>query len=588
MISDRTSPEIFKRAVSLLDAGQDLDALGAFLELCERFGGSSDPEVRLDLAAAALNIGVILMRDGESSTAIEVFDVVALVYAEAEQYVAPALTNKISLLMSGDSVDEALTACGQLIERFGERSEMWAQSCVAATLSNQAVILIQQGRFEEGCAVFDDFCRRFENSTIDIIQKDLVNVLYNKGVALRDWGKTEKAIEAFTKVVKRVADSDSTDSLRFAAVALYNRGLVQAQIGNYQASVDSAQELANRFRKSDDPVVRERMAKALYHRALILSNNGVIEEAMEGFASIATNFENDQGPVIERVVAAARRRAIFMALLEPAGNAKNNSFIESMFMDLEDDVRRAAPDKIEVFEQNLKLQHDFIDSLVKENADSHQQALSILFKYLNDGIPFGLFLGSFDIEASFRTGSSEGRTVWAAIQVMPRDSVEKQIADNSEIKIPMIAIANNTPMNSLTEGCLPRLELPNDGWQIVVEELIRAAEFVIINVTRLTPGVLRELDIVRRLDKSAQTVVFVSKAGDLAFLPQFLVDSPPPGPQASRESPELETFQLVLYDKSVQTEENPDPDQIRFSAFLSEIERTRQMKSGRMWDDFSL
>jgi tetratricopeptide (TPR) repeat protein len=566
-----------------------MDALGAFLELWERFEGSSDPEVRLDLAAAAVNIGVILMRDGESSTAIEVFDAVPRLYPEAEQSAAAALTSKISLLMSGDSVDEALTACGQLIERFGERSETWAQRYVAATLSNQAVILIQHGRFDEGCAVFDDFCRRFENSTIDIIQEDLVNVLYNKGVALRDWGKPEKAIEAFTKVVKRVADSDSTDSLRFAAVALYNRGLVQAQIGNFQASVDSAQELANRFRKSDDPVVRERMAKALYHRALILSNNGVIDEAIEGFASIATNFGNDQGPVIERVVAAARRRAIFMALLEPAGNAKNNSFVESMFMDLEDDVRRAAPDKIEVFKHNLEWAHDFIDSLVKEDADSHQQALSILFKYLNEGIPFCLFLCSFDIEASFHTGSSKGRTLWAAIQkVKPGNSVEKQIAGNSEIKIPMIAIANNTPMNDLTERYLPRLELPNDGWQTVVEELIRAAEFVIINVTRLTPGILRELDILRRLDKSAQTIVFVSKADDLTFLPQALVNSPPPGPQASRESPELETFQLVLYDKSFQSEENPDPDQVRFSALLSEIERIRQMKSGTMWEGFSL
>lgn len=584
MNDDSASHELFEKAVALRNAGDDLSALDAFLAFYQRFEGAADPAVRLLLAEALVNIGVMLMRMRESLRAINHFDKVVDEYPEADESVASALSNKINLLMSEGSADEALKTCEDLLSRFGGFTDAWTINVVARALSNQGVILIRQGKLDEACVVFDEFYRRFGSSTDPVILHELVCVLYNKAIGLRDAGKTTDAVAAFSEVVERFADSDSPDSQRFAAMALYNRGINEAKLGDLQASINSAQEIVSRFRTSQDPAIRERMAKALYNRGLILGLSGMINDAALTFANIAGTFRNDSGAVIEGVVAAAHRRALFMAIQEPAGNAANHPFHQSMILEIENAIREAPPEKIEYLNKELERTKEYVKNLVELDADSHKQAASILIKYLNEGAPFGLFLRSFDLEGSLHTGAQGGTPMWASAQPANKNLVEKQIAEMGEIGIPVLAVTNNSPMLSFSTSYLPRLELPNEHWEAAVEELVLAAEIVIVNVSLLTPGVVRELGILLRLNKKARTVVIISKADELVTgLPGVLLGSPVIGPQAYIGCQELESFPLVVYDSSLGVKDQSLEWQ-RFRLLLDEVKKSCQMNKGMHWD----
>lgn len=572
-----TTQDLLARAMALGNAGRLAEASAAFVEIHQRFAGSTDPAVRLDLARAMLNIGVILKGTGEPAAAVGAFDRVIREYPEDIPSVATALHSKGGALMAEGRLGEAAEAYTEFIRRFGDLTAQGYADAIASALSNRGIVLAGQGRPDAAVASLDEVVRRFGDSADARLLDRVAGALYNKGIVLRDAGRAGEALAAFTEAVERFADSPAAGPRRWAAMALYNRAITLAKGGDVAGSVTSAEEMVRRFNDSDDPAVRERLAKALYNRALILRHEGMLKEAVEAFWDIEGRFARDRGPVVQSVVAAARRYGLFiLAGVNPVGHAWANIFTQTTFREFEQDVQEALPEDKEVSAERLAHYQGLVKDLVRQDVETHQQAARVLVKYLDEGEPFGLFLRNFEIEGFLRMGATGAGPVRASVQLPRAGVVEQYIAQAFGERVPFLGISNNAPTLPGDERHIPKLELPNERWQEVVEELVRAAEIIVANVERLTPGVLFELDTIRRLGRLEQTVVVISEPDELmSALPRVLIDAPAPeAPKASHDSAPLAPFRRVAYaaDLPARPEDSPI-----FSDLLGRIDGIRRL-----------
>lgn len=542
--------KLLAHAVALRDSGRIEEAGAAFAEFYRRFAGSADPRVRLGVAEAVVNVGVLLMGASQPSAAVSAFDRVIREYAEAAESVAAALYNKGNVLMADGRFEGAAQAFGELIRRFDDFADTWAANSVAGALCKRGIALAKQGQLDQALVALEDVVLRFGGSTDTGVLNHVASALYNRGIVLRDAGRMHEGVAAFTETATRFADSSAPELRRWAAMGLYNRSIDLARIGDAADSVASAEEMVRRFGDSNDPAVRERLAKALYSRALLIRHAGQIKDAVHAFWDIERRFANDQNPVVRAVLAAARRHDLFiLASVNRVGHAATNIFQRDTFGHLEQALREAPPERTEDREQDLAFYREVVEKRLERDFAAHERAARILVRYLDEGEPYGLFLRNFDIEGFLRMGTAGGEAVRVSVQGPQEGAVEKYLASALK-KISVLGVGNSNLVRPDFKHYLPKLELPYEYWQEVIEELVRAAELIILNIERLTPGVLLELDIVQHLGKQDQAIVVLSEPDALMdALVESLYDvSPSEYPQAQRDSTRLSSFRRVVHE----------------------------------------
>ena len=104
---------------------------------------------------------------------------------------------------------------------------------------------------------------------------------------------------------------------------------------------------------------------------------------------------------------------------------------------------------------------------------------------------------------------------------------------------------------------IPRLFLPDDGWQEVVGQVVRAAEVIVVQVEELTPGVLWELDCIRTHGRSPSTLVVLARpVGDERDRAvreglKFFATLERGGVPATKEAKELAGFERLLSEDEI-------------------------------------
>lgn len=525
-------------------------------EVYRRFGRSNNPAVRLEVAEALVNIGVFLESHGERAAAIGIYDRVIEEFEGADVPLITALYSKAGILMDQGQEDEALGVYRLLIERSCNSASLEnaiIRGCSAEALRNLGVIFAHQGLMEEALAACD-LAGALGDDPDAVIQGIATQALYNKAMMLSAAKRYQEAIAAFTSVVERFANAPSDTARRWAGVSQYGKAMRLAQLGDTQASIAATEELVRLFGDSRDPTVRERVAKALYHRALLAwleESEDMATEIVHACTEIQARFGEDDNPVVQAVVAAARRYDRFIGALDnPSFDAIAN--IAHLDPVLRAHVARSgdktaglinlvwyrdaelmdipAPTLAEIIEA---AQRGWLPFPVRENAtpgelelttsmmeeqfcrdmEGHLRCGEILARYLDTGEPFGLFLRNFDVEGSLQNGSFLPGKSLVSVQLTHEGHVEKKLVETLSRKLPLVGVGNNVPIRPDFQHHLPRLLLRNDHWQEVVEELIRAATMIVVNIARLTPGVLAELAMIERLGRQEQTVVILSPSG---------------------------------------------------------------------------
>jgi tetratricopeptide (TPR) repeat protein len=124
----------------------------------------------------------------------------------------------------------------------------------------------------------------------------------------------------------------------------------------------------------------------------------------------------------------------------------------------------------------------------------------------------------------------------------------------------MLAVAN--PSQLLTyRAHIPRLQLPNEGWQQVVENLVQHAHLIVMDCDTLAPGVVWELDTIAALDRADKTILIL----------------PTPGAEANDDTMQTvaEIFGAVVHRRPPVTKDDPRLAGHRRVAYESEVDFDR-------------
>lgn len=142
----------------------------------------------------------------------------------------------------------------------------------------------------------------------------------------------------------------------------------------------------------------------------------------------------------------------------------------------------------------------------KKAAGDHVRAAMIMHEYQVTRRPFALYLRSFESEAyDYLTPEKAGEQRWQMTSMLAPCPMEDGLATALEGKLPVIAIAN--PSDLILRGRIPKLQLPNDSWRAVLENLVEHAHMIVMDCEELAPGVEFELETIRRAGRVESAII---------------------------------------------------------------------------------
>ena len=150
-----------------------------------------------------------------------------------------------------------------------------------------------------------------------------------------------------------------------------------------------------------------------------------------------------------------------------------------------------------------------LDSLEQmKTHEGHEQAERIAREAVAEGRPFGLYLRNFLLGAQVLPGRDDphGSPQVLTLASAGDVSMQKLIAGRKRDSIPFVSIANR----AADGGPLPHLVLSNEHWERAAEILIRHAGVVVMYFLTLTPGVAREVELLRAAGAAERTLIVVA------------------------------------------------------------------------------
>ena len=439
-----------------------------------------------------------------------------------------------------------------------ELDDMSLEPRIAQALEKIALYSVRNGNSRLAIRAYDQLLDTFKaNEKGPIVDSQIAGALFNRGVLKRDLGESASAIESFDQVVRQFKNSTDASIRRWLALALHNKGALLSRLAvdsNNQAQFDSALaafiELYEEFENDDDLVIQARVASAIHSLAEAMQGNGLHDRARTLFSEVIHRY----GPVHDdalrlKVTSAARH------ILSHLPEANEVSLLEMQ-------LGASDTEYNQVFLQILQ-------PMINLRAARHSAAQSVVKAYVEHGSPFALFLRNFNLEAlelvtKTRTGDLCPIVAWRG-----DTSLEKQLAAVSAKSIRMIGVANSADLKPRSDGnVLPMLCLSQEDWVLFVSALINVAAFIVLDIDRLNPGVVAELELIIQQNRETDTlVVLPSRTAIDDSLPSFVPvaisafdQSPisdPMGPQPSlkKGKAQLATFPHVLYEDEVRLDD---------------------------------
>lgn len=244
-----------------------------------------------------------------------------------------------------------------------------------------------------------------------------------------------------------------------------------------------------------DPHLEEVRAIGRYNRAGALYSLERIVDAAQAFAAVADLYEEHANERLRDVGRLASvRRKLLISIPDPprylvAGEAESRLGAAAEDGDVSATVARA-----------------------RALLASHERARGVLLRFRGTATPFVLFLRSFEMEAyDMATGESwipetglEPHVV--SMSTTNPSTLERQLVGVFDAPPLVVSVANRASIFE-SAWASPRLFLPDDGWQDIIRELVRAASSTVMQVSTITPGVQWELEQIRQYGNPHRTLI---------------------------------------------------------------------------------
>lgn len=256
------------------------------------------------------------------------------------------------------------------------------------------------------------------------------------------------------------------------------------------------------------------IATALYLQGLVLGRQGRHREAFEAHRRCVGQFATSTLPAANECAERAIGGAVIAdalvaepALLASLPQAHHALRLPSnLQMYLAIDVEMAdAPQEARDSARATLL------SIVRHDDDragkQHEAALAILREHFERGAPFGLYLRNFDIEAAEKT-LADGTLLTMTTSEL--GEVEARAEQELRGRLPLIGLANGTNFRPDFHHAIPKLEVANAWWQVVLGIVAREAASILFDYRHPSPGVAVELTLLTELGRVSDTTVIVT------------------------------------------------------------------------------
>ena len=209
--------------------------------------------------------------------------------AGARPTAARELWDKGIALAESGRWEEALTACRELVRRFGGSEAADDRKEVSLALFLMGDVLGELNRSEEAIAVWDDAVRRGgENRQL------IAMVLANKGFLHIKENRPLEALAASDELLLRFRET-RTGSLQDAlARALHFKHIALVRLDRPNETLAACDELLERFGDTKNPRIFDFFAGALDAKACALATLGRLDEALAAWEEVLQRYPDDE------------------------------------------------------------------------------------------------------------------------------------------------------------------------------------------------------------------------------------------------------------------------------------------------------
>ena len=276
-------------------AGLSLEQLNelvdAFWAAAEGLNDNSDDEL------AAYELVVAVLRQLEETQGFEM--------PTSRIRVAGALTSRTAILNIRKRYEEAISICDEIVQHYGEASDMELQDYVASAFVDKGFALGELGRTEDAIAAYDEVLRRFGGAA-SIPREQLALALFNKGVSLGELNRNEDAVVAYDEVIGRFGDASALALTELVAMALVNKGLTLSALNRIEGAIAACDEVIGRFGDASALTLKEQLAKALINKGFELRKLNREKEAIAVYDDVVVRFRDATEPSLKEQVKKAR------------------------------------------------------------------------------------------------------------------------------------------------------------------------------------------------------------------------------------------------------------------------------------------
>lgn len=287
----------FNLAVVLGELNRREDAIAAYRDVIDRFGGSAEPTPRAVVIRTLFNTGVALDALGRFEEAVSRYDEAGARASDddrpaSEALAACALVNKGVALCELEREAEAIVAYDDVIARFGGMGASELREQTAKALVNKGVALGRLERSEDAIVTYDDVLARFGGAAELALREHVAKALINKGLRLEAVRRSNEALAVRREVVARFGGADEPSLRGYAATALFDAAVALEGRGRTEEAIAAFDEIAALLDDADDPGLRCQAASALANKALALASLGRSDEAARISDQIAADFDD--------------------------------------------------------------------------------------------------------------------------------------------------------------------------------------------------------------------------------------------------------------------------------------------------------
>ncbi len=311
-------------------------------EIFARSGANPRPGIRMALAGAWLNRGVLLASEHRMEEALQCF-------RWAEEYSANdiqhgmALSNQGLALASVSRPEEAVQVFDEICARFLRRDSPELVGFVAGAFFNGGVAYRELGRTEEALRVWDQGIGLLERHPTDVTVDCAFKSCLNKAGTLSDLERYGDALECYERAT---ALFESSEYLRnnhaYAARLLMNKASALIHVDRFEHALEASERSLNELERAiQAPGTQELRAGALSTMGSALERLDRDEEALKTYSEIIDRYSESANPaVVGRVVEAIINKSQVLSRADRLHDALR------VYDAIEKWLQTAAPDKL--------------------------------------------------------------------------------------------------------------------------------------------------------------------------------------------------------------------------------------------------